>query len=560
MRGAEVVRGKGPYPREAERVRAVLVDTRKGKPSLKVILDDGTEKAIHSLYDPESEAKRLVDGFHFDGKGLVVVLGLGLGYHVRKLLRRFPDLDLVVVEASQEIYDLAVRAGITEGLSGSRILVAMSREEVLREITKRRLEKGVSSFSILSLPAEVSTFSDYYSPILSSLKASLKVRLWDRLRYRKFTGERVRALLIDSGYFLVREIREGMERLGHDVRVVGLGKGEGFISSLLKEVVDFRPDFLITVNHLGFDEEGILTGFLRSVEMPVASWYVDSPDLIIRAFERNVAPNVSLFLWDRGYVERMREMGFEDVHYLPLGTDERVFRPLPERGRIEVGFAGNSWVSKAEEAMAEVPEDLRGLVEGMAEDLYLTRDLDMLKEAGILRSLSPRERMALEKALLCRATVLYRTACIRALRDFRPVIHGDPAWRRLLGKGFRIRPPIHYYLELPGLYNSCVVNFNTTHLQMPTAVNQRVFDVPACGGFLLTDWREALEDLFEVGEEVAVYRDVEEIPHLVRYYLTHDDERERMARRGRERVLKEHTYTNRLKSLVDAMRKRYNQM
>ena len=50
-----------------------------------------------------------------------------------------------------------------------------------------------------------------------------------------------------------------------------------------------------------------------------------------------------------------------------------------------------------------------------------------------------------------------------------------------------IYEPLNYYKDLPLLYNACKINFNATSLQMKEAVNQRVFDVPACGAFLLTD-------------------------------------------------------------------------
>jgi spore maturation protein CgeB len=89
------------------------------------------------------------------------------------------------------------------------------------------------------------------------------------------------------------------------------------------------------------------------------------------------------------------------------------------------------------------------------------------------------------------------------------------------------------------------------------AVNQRVFDVPACGSFLLTDHQKAIEELFEVGKEIVTYKNVEEIPELVRFYLNNPDAREKIAMKGRERVLKEHTYKHRLRKIIEIMRARY---
>ena len=68
-----------------------LVTSKKGTLSLKVTGEDGRSRTLHSLYDPEKEARALVDACSFEGESLIVVLGLGLGYHVVELARRFPD-------------------------------------------------------------------------------------------------------------------------------------------------------------------------------------------------------------------------------------------------------------------------------------------------------------------------------------------------------------------------------------------------------------------------------------------------------------------------------------
>lgn len=80
------------------------------------------------------------------------------------------------------------------------------------------------------------------------------------------------------------------------------------------------------------------------------------------------------------------------------------------------------------------------------------------------------------------------------------------------------------------------------------ALNQikaRVFEVPACGGFLLTGDAEDLGSYFVEGEEIEVYRSGEELVEKIRRYLGDEDARARIARAGHERVLGEHTYAHR---------------
>ena len=172
-----------------------------------------------------------------------------------------------------------------------------------------------------------------------------------------------------------------------------------------------------------------------------------------------------------------------------------------------------------------------------------------------LNNLPEKYRREIEATVYWKATLLHRSRTISMLEEFNPVVYGDDGWRSLLGNSFTVKSRVDYYNELPLVYNASEVNFNTTSLQMPEAVNQRVFDVPACGGFLLTDYQEALEELFDIKNEMVVYSSIEEIPDIMRFYLANPELRKKKALAAMKRVLKEHTYLNRIKFIIDTMRK-----
>ena len=86
-------------------------------------------------------------------------------------------------------------------------------------------------------------------------------------------------------------------------------------------------------------------------------------------------------------------------------------------------------------------------------------------------------------------------------------------------------------------------------------MNQRTFDVPAAGGFLISDEMEGLGDVLEIGKEVVVYHSPQELRELVIYYLDHPDERREIAERARFRVMRDHTFSNRWDQLVQILKK-----
>ncbi|MDD5433841.1 MAG: tetratricopeptide repeat protein, partial [Nitrospira sp.] len=116
---------------------------------------------------------------------------------------------------------------------------------------------------------------------------------------------------------------------------------------------------------------------------------------------------------------------------------------------------------------------------------------------------------------------------------------------------YNIRPQVHYFNELPRVYNASAINLNISRTQLVTAVNQRVFDVPACRSFLLTDFKEELEEYFEIGKEIICYKGQEDLDRLVCFYLNNPSHRRRVSLSGYERVMAEHTYTSRMKRLSD---------
>ena len=93
------------------------------------------------------------------------------------------------------------------------------------------------------------------------------------------------------------------------------------------------------------------------------------------------------------------------------------------------------------------------------------------------------------------------------------------------------------------------MNLNITSAQMPSAVNQRVFDVPLVGGFVLTDAQSDLQELFEP-TELATFHSAEELVDKARYYLHHAQERLRISQAARAKILQRHTYVHRLQTML----------
>ncbi len=86
-------------------------------------------------------------------------------------------------------------------------------------------------------------------------------------------------------------------------------------------------------------------------------------------------------------------------------------------------------------------------------------------------------------------------------------------------------------------------------------VNPRTFEVAACGAFQLVDRRGLMAELFSDGE-LAIFDSMEELAPRIEHYLANPEERIAIAKRGQARVLAEHTYAARMRTLLDFVAER----
>lgn len=86
------------------------------------------------------------------------------------------------------------------------------------------------------------------------------------------------------------------------------------------------------------------------------------------------------------------------------------------------------------------------------------------------------------------------------------------------------------------------------------ANNMRLYEATGVGTLLVTDMKDNLGDLFEIGKEVVAYSTPEEAAEKIKYYLDHPDEADAIAQAGQARTLAEHTYERRMKELDPILR------
>jgi spore maturation protein CgeB len=365
-----------------------------------------------------------------------------------------------------------------------------------------------------------------------------------------------------ASLWTIRNSVEALRSLGHRVEGVELDRYVDS-ESLKRKILDFRPQFFLAINHLGVDPR-----LQSELGIPTASWFNEDPFYWVR--REMASEGKMIFVFDRYYIPLLKRFGFRDVFYLPMATNQEVFRRIElsdeERGEFEceLSFAGGSYYHASqiiEEYLREWNSlQIRSIVEEVSNlqaenfQFHIGDILDEVqrKHRYFLPFEGWEDRVMFERLLAGVATYLYRKRIIGQICDFGPRLYGDEGWKMVIGDGCNCihKRRIGYYSELPKLFNACLINLSLPTTPIKTGVSSRIFDILSCGGFVIAAYRSDIANLFKLDEEVVCFHDIDDLREKIDYYLAHPKEREEIARRGQQKVLKRDTYRDRMMEMV----------
>ena len=147
---------------------------------------------------------------------------------------------------------------------------------------------------------------------------------------------------------------------------------------------------------------------------------------------------------------------------------------------------------------------------------------------------------------------------------FRPIIKDlvpTPYKVTIYGRDWEGFPEVYKYVEAQYLDNAeigqayqdakIVLNDHWDDMREEGLISNRIFDVLGAGAFVISDFMPELEEIFDGCLET--YKSKEELQEKVKYYMEHPDERELMAKRGQKEVLENHTFAERVLTIVRDM-------
>ena len=104
--------------------------------------------------------------------------------------------------------------------------------------------------------------------------------------------------------------------------------------------------------------------------------------------------------------------------------------------------------------------------------------------------------------------------------------------------------------ELFDAHTTTKIGINLSHndndTQGKTQMKQRMFEVPAGGGMLLTQYHEGIEDYYKIDSEIVTFRDSKKKKKKAKFLMDNPNVSRNIAERGYKRFIREHDSSVRL--------------
>lgn len=375
-------------------------------------------------------------------------------------------------------------------------------------------------------------------------------------------------------YMMMDDCADGFLKNGCDVLFPGIRRAESdpqihYSEPAFKQAIAAgRYDIFFCINGDGLDDSGETLRELMRLKKTIVLWYVDDPSNPFAPWgvDRRVGPAAAdydrmyFFSIDEGFVQKLKARGHTKVFFLPHATrmewaERAGGAPNPPTAPITfVGHLDMENLGRFEKFLSEYPapavKRVREYIEARKADYCLSWE-NFSAEGGGAADL-PQDPYLPHIARRL-ATIECKIHAIGMLESAGLNVYGFDDWKRVLKNPAAYKGHVPYYAGLSAVYRQSFITLNLTHAQLSNGCNQRVLDVPACGGTLVTDSRAAIRELFPT-RRPAMYRTARDLVRRVHEIIQYP-ERRIDGREERVRLIREkHTYERRMETLLNIVK------
>ena len=387
----------------------------------------------------------------------------------------------------------------------------------------------------------------------------------------------MKILIYRYGSICEPDIIDGLQELGHTVtELTEEISNKDFSAKQCTQYVgqyllDHPQDCVFTINFFPAISE-----VCNIFKIPYICWIVDSP--VLELFSKSIQnPCNRIFVFDRMQYRDIVQFNPEHIFYFPLAVNikqkqqaiSNATANIRNHYTSDISFVGSLYTEKCPYDNLTDPSDyLTGYLEGLIESqlrVYGYYFIDeVLSDTAVQEfkthlpgfyTQHPEHTFLTDHITVSQFYIGNKITSVERIRTMQKLsdLFSVDIYTR---SDTSMLPQIHNrgfaktLTEMPIIFHESKINLNTTSKAIRSGIPLRLFDILGCGGFVLTNYQAELPELFDIGNEVIAYSNLDELCELASYYLNHDKERQEIAHNGYEKVLNQYNYPTRLSQLL----------
>lgn len=266
-------------------------------------------------------------------------------------------------------------------------------------------------------------------------------------------------------------------------------------NNLIKTVEEFKPQFILTATATNLDKD--ILSRIASKGIPVFHYFTEPIPLDNRKFLEAIPFYECIFTYNKEFVEQWSSLGAKDVKYLPFASDPGVHKPVNLSDKEKNFFQSPiSYIAAWQPGVEYWPEKIFDFgLKIWGNQWYYLKKSSLLKKAW----------------------------------------QGEDSG---MGENFA------------RVCSAAKIIFNLVREKNGQSHSMKTFEIPSCGGFMLTKRTEDQLEFFPEDVGAVYFSTEEELLEKIKFYLKNDDQRKKIAAKGFE-IAKSHRYSHRMQTVID---------
>ena len=366
-------------------------------------------------------------------------------------------------------------------------------------------------------------------------------------------------------------MKKALEKKGYQYEVFPFPRGtedtrmgKELTISITEKLLKGGYDYAFSFNYFP-----VIAIACKACKIPYVSWIYDSP--FVQLYSETIKYDTNrVFIFDSSEYERLRALGVDTVHFLPMAAPVDYYRQLIDsvssldKYSCDIAFVGSTYTEKSHykyHYLDKLDDYTKGYLEGAMNaqkkvygynfmEQVITPDIlkNMQKVCPVFNSgdgFETPEWVFATYFLDQRITATERAEILDMLSKRYDVklytTEATPNLPHVTNMG-----EVNPYTEAPLCYAGAKINLNISLRSIVNGIPLRCFDIMGCGGFLMSSYQADFLSFFTPDEDFVYYDSYEDLMTKCDYYLSHEKERLEICENALEKVKKYHTYDVRI--------------